>query len=86
MAIICDESLEVLSDDTYTGFAWSDVRAIDQAIATGIRVVHINNRDIEFQSVSQMLKAKSHMISSIQSKESMDSCYRRGRAVIARYR
>ena len=39
--------------------AWTiaDVRALEEAIASGKRVVRLNDRTVEYQSATQMMKA-----------------------------
>jgi len=53
-------------DTPPNGFSPEAVKALEDAIAQGVKVVRINNRLIEYQSVGDMIKAMEYMKKNLQ--------------------
>ena len=64
-----------------SGYTWAKLRAIEDAIATGARLVRINNRTTEFHSIDQLIKAKNDIRRELEAQEALKNpCRRKSRA------
>ena len=57
----CPQPAEVAPEFQRTGYSWAGVRALEQAIQTGVFLVRLNNRTTQFQSATQMMQVRDDM-------------------------
>ena len=73
----CTTPVVESQDFVGSGYTWEGLHALETAIQTGVRLVRVNNRTTEFQSITQMIAAKEDMYKALREKEEKaNPCHR----------
>jgi len=63
-----------------SSYTWEALHELEAVMRSGARLVRVNNRTTEFQSITQMRELRNEMIRELNARKQATSC-RRGRAV-----